>query len=160
LGPIALLLSRGWMRFFVIVTFVAFHLGLALCFSIGLFPYVCIVAFSAFLPSQFWRIVLPRTNEGNANCNYLSPSGPLSGVIQKVVIVLALLTAVWSNLESLQLACPMPESVRNGALAFRWPQSWRLFVDLKEVDDGWFVFHAQFADGTSHDLLTGASPVS
>jgi hypothetical protein len=35
-------------------------------------------------------------------------------------------------------------------------------VDLseEEMDDGWFVFHGQFADGTSEDLLTGASPVS
>jgi hypothetical protein len=159
LGPIALTLSRGRTRAVVVAVFVAFHVGLALCFSIGLFPYVCIVAFGAFLPPTFWQVISKRPVEPLANRSYVAQSTPLASMFRSGVIVLALIVAIWSNLATLQISWKMPETIRSTALAFRWPQSWRLFVDLKEVDDGWFVFHAQFADGSSTDLLTGTSPV-
>lgn len=159
-GAIALVLSRGWCRFIILCVFMLFHVGLALCFSIGLFPYVCIVALIAFLPSHFWRKVLQEPVDLPEQQFYAAENHPFAHLAQRTIIILALCIAIWSNVASVNSAWAMPAGVRNAALAFRLPQGWRLFVDLKDVDDGWFVFHAQFADGSSTDLLTGGSPVS
>ena len=157
-GPLALLASRGWLRLLVVAAFMLFHLALALCFTIGLFPYVCLVALVAFLPTPLWSKLL--RNAPDSSMHVERPVSLVWFVTSRAVMSVALLVAIWSNLTSLGHVRELPEPLLSAARAFRWPQSWRLFVDLDEVDDGWFVFHAQFADGRSEDLLTGRSPVS
>ena len=58
LSPLAILLSKGWLRVAVLAVLALFHIALAACFTIGLFPYVCLVAYTAFLPAKFWAAVL------------------------------------------------------------------------------------------------------
>jgi predicted DCC family thiol-disulfide oxidoreductase YuxK len=42
------------IRTALVFAFVFFHVGLAITMHIGLFPYICIAAWLAFLPSAFW----------------------------------------------------------------------------------------------------------
>lgn len=42
------------IRMTLVFAFVMFHVGLAITMHIGLFPYICIAAWLAFLPSGFW----------------------------------------------------------------------------------------------------------
>ena len=44
-----------WLRIFVVGAFFCFHIGLALCMSIGLFPYVSMVSWLVFVPSLVWE---------------------------------------------------------------------------------------------------------
>ena len=56
-GPFAAFLSGllAWQfRTAVVFSFMAFHAGMALCLELGLFPWVCCVAWLAFLPGQCW----------------------------------------------------------------------------------------------------------
>jgi hypothetical protein len=162
LGPIALLLTKSWTRLAVIGLFIIFHLGLVICFSIGLFPYVCIVALFAFLPSEFWNWMWGEPRLVHQSTLQPSPSRMTryAQTLSRIVLLLAMTIATWSGLNSLVPAVGMPEGVRQLSRSLRWGQKWQMFVNPAENRDGWFVFDARFVDGSSSDLLTGASPVS
>ncbi|HUG68766.1 MAG TPA: HTTM domain-containing protein [Pirellulaceae bacterium] len=49
-----------WFRGGAVVAFIAFHVGLGLCLTIGLFPVICIVSWLVFLPSEFWEVTTRR----------------------------------------------------------------------------------------------------
>lgn len=44
-----------WLRLFVVGAFFCFHLGLILCMSIGLFPYISMVSWLVFVPGLVWE---------------------------------------------------------------------------------------------------------
>ena len=159
-APLAILLSRGWLRMGVVAVLVMFHLVLAICFTIGLFPYVCIVAFVAFLPAKFWECVLKVPTVSTTRFQQQGSTTRWARLGKSAVMMLALVVSLWSCANTVQPSWVVPETLRNLGYAFRWNQTWKMFTDLSESDDGWFVFHAQFADGTSEDLLTGSSPIS
>lgn len=162
IAPIALLLSRGWARLAIIGFFAVFHLGLAICFSIGLFPYVCIVALLAFLPAEIWG--------GPSNvAKPLEP--PIVPVIQscwhryaqgasRILLLVAMTISAWSFLNGVIPVIGMPVGVRQLSRALHLSQKWQMFVNPAANQDGWIVFDARFVDGSSCDLLTGSSPVS
>ncbi|MGD1807523.1 HTTM domain-containing protein [Dapis sp. BLCC M126] len=56
LGPFLLFLpiKNSFFRCLTIFTFVGLHIGFRLGLVLGLFPYVCIVSWLVFLPSDFW----------------------------------------------------------------------------------------------------------
>ncbi|MDZ4658855.1 MAG: HTTM domain-containing protein [Bythopirellula sp.] len=160
LAPLAILLSRGWLRVVVLAALILFHLLLAACFTIGLFPYVCIVGFLAFLPAKFWECVLKQPAGSAAGFQPPVPTTRLARAGELSVLLLALVVSLWRCVNSVTPTWTPPEVLRQVGYAFRWNQSWQMFTDLNPHDEGWFVFHAQFVDGTSVDLLTGATPVS
>jgi hypothetical protein len=162
LGGIALLVTKGWTRLAVIGTFIVFHLGLVICFSIGLFPYVCIVALLAFIPSEFWNWMLGETRPVHQSTLQPSPSRMTryAQTLSRIVLLLAMTIAAWSGLNSLVPAVGMPEGLRQLSRSFHWGQKWQMFVNPAANRDGWFVFDARFVDGSSCDLLTDISPVS
>src|SRR5262249_18498601 len=55
-GPFLLFVPyvNGFWRLCVIAAFCGFHFGLALCMYLGIFPWICIVAWLSLLPSGFW----------------------------------------------------------------------------------------------------------
>jgi hypothetical protein len=162
IGPIAVVFSRGWTRLGVLALFAVFHLGLAICFSIGLFPYVCIVALLAFLPAEIW---------GRASTAALTSASQVIPDVQpgwtryaqgfsRIVLLLAMTVSAWSFLNGVIPAIGMPTGVRQFSRAFHLSQKWQMFVNPAANRDGWIVFDARFVDGSSCDLLTGVSPVS
>lgn len=161
-GPIALIFSRGWARLVVLTLFAVFHLGLAVCFSIGLFPYVCIVALLAFLPKVFWGITVNviQSPESQAALSSQSPWLRYAQLISRIVLLLAITVSTWSFVNGIVPAVGMPTGVRQFCRAFHLSQKWQMFVNPAANRDGWIVFDARFVDGTSWDLLTGSSPVT
>ena len=59
-GPLLLFFSFAfgrfwwWVRLAVVISFVAFHMGIAATMWIGVFPYTCMVMWLIFLPGPFW----------------------------------------------------------------------------------------------------------
>lgn len=67
LGPVLLFLpfNVGLQRLIAVSLFTLFHLGLALTLELGNFPWVCIVAWLALLPTSFWdRVVASIPSPG------------------------------------------------------------------------------------------------
>ena len=58
LGPILLFVPSQRVRLLAVFFLVSFHLGIAGSMSIGFFPYHCIVAALALLPSNLWETQL------------------------------------------------------------------------------------------------------
>jgi hypothetical protein len=160
LSPVAILLSKGWWRVAVLVVLALFHVALAACFTIGLFPYVCLVAYTAFLPGKFWAAVLKDSARSETKLYQPPRTHVVLRGCKQTFLALAILVSLWSCVSVVSPSWRMPEVVRNLERVFRWRQSWKMFTNIHEAVDGWFVFHAQFADGHSEDLLSGASPVS
>jgi hypothetical protein len=162
IGPFMLVLSRGWARLAVLALFAVFHLGLAICFSIGLFPYVCIVGLLAFLPGEVWCGSLIAVS------TLTSPVIPVTQSswtryaqgFSRIVLLLAMTVSAWSFLDGVIPVIGMPAGVRQFSRAFHLSQKWQMFVNPAANRDGWIVFDARFVDGTSCDLLTGLSPVT
>ncbi len=50
--------KNHFMRFFSIVTFILFHLGLFATFKLGNFPWICIAYWMVFVPGHFWNYLL------------------------------------------------------------------------------------------------------
>ena len=59
-GPYIALFScfHPRLRMLVVFAFIAFHIGLGLCLELGIFPYVCIAGWLAFLPGGFWNALV------------------------------------------------------------------------------------------------------
>lgn len=55
-GPLLMLepIGRRVWRWLVPLSFVGFHFGLFLSMDLGTFPWICILCWTAFLPSRFW----------------------------------------------------------------------------------------------------------
>ena len=68
LGPCLVFIPfwTPWLRICVIGAFFCFHIGLAFCLSIGLFPYISLVSWLVFVPSLVWERGRHRRS-GHAN---------------------------------------------------------------------------------------------
>lgn len=69
IGPIILLTAamffkRWWIaRFKVVVFFWLLHLGIICTLKVGLFPYICMAMWTAFIPSQVWDWIEIKVNK-------------------------------------------------------------------------------------------------
>jgi hypothetical protein len=61
-APFLLLMpiGGGWLRLAVVAMFIGFHLGLALTMHLGPFPWVCIAAWLALVPTTAWDFAARR----------------------------------------------------------------------------------------------------
>ncbi len=62
LGPIVVFVPfwNSRIRMAIVATFLLFHVGLAATMTLGLFPIICVVAWTVFLPAEFWDALRPR----------------------------------------------------------------------------------------------------
>ncbi len=49
---------KDFFRYMVVVSFILLHVGLGLALRLGIFPWVCVIAWLALLPTGFWDRVL------------------------------------------------------------------------------------------------------
>ena len=160
-------------RTVVPLVFIAFHILLAVLLDIGLFPYVCMAAWLAFLPPAFWERIarqrvtkerrVPGTRPGVAPvCGTSSAGAPgprrvssaLAGLLASVVF---LHVFCW-NIATMRPGARLPAPVAWPAEQLRLAQRWAMFA-LPPRDDGWWVMPARLRDGSEVDLHGGASPV-
>lgn len=176
-GPFFALLSykSAALRMLTVCSFIAFHVGLALCIELGIFPAVCIAGWLAFIPGSVWdRLTqgvrraaprFPRIPAGIA----IAVSRVLSRIRKRPLRLQLSLTGslvaglaltyilMWnvraSNYDRVVKVFPRELNVI-GEVA-RIDQYWNLFAPYPILEHGWYVLYARLQDGEEVDLLTG-----
>ena len=167
--------ARGAM----VVVLLLLHAGMELTMTLGLFPWVCLVAFSSFLPPTFWRLWPMRAASDGIDRLFAAmsrrkgaPVAPdaarLSNWRRAATIGSSAICAffvaytVFWNVTTVPfdpLKDSMPKSWKWLGRASGTRQEWKLFI-WPEIGDGWPVARARLADGSVVDLLRDGEPVS
>jgi hypothetical protein len=168
LGPFFAFVPLG-ARYFRLATaaaFIGFHVLLALCLHLGLFPFICIAAWLVFLPVELWdrlerawRMVSRSSRMATSAPRVVGPEPAPSGARASALIAAACLAFVFYwNLGTIlpMLPVPRPFAWIGEQLCLR--QRWAMFASPLRAD-GWWVMPASLRDGSEVDLHTGASPV-
>lgn len=59
-APIFILLPLWRLRMAMVLVCIGFHVGMALCLTLGLFPWVMALGWCLFIPREFWELVSRR----------------------------------------------------------------------------------------------------
>ena len=173
-GPFGAGSRRGWLRCATVGAFVAFHLlGTGPALRLGIFPWICAVAWSLFLPPWFWerwpdRLRFPAHWRQRARAAVLrlgrgeDPLLGVRGARTALLAAAAIVLAVGFNIRSLTLpdqAGARPEGAvwMLGELT-GLAQTWRMFSPEPPLDDGWYVMLGTLRSGREVDLWSGRSP--
>ncbi len=168
-GPALLFVSfwRGPIRTLLATAFISFHLGIAALMNIGLFPFVCAVAWLGLLPGEFWqwinsqfrfphqrRVVSSYWNQPRKGAWLRIWHGTLYGTMALSLLI------NFISLNPERYAWMFHPSLRFTSNVLHLKQKWRLFANRPTTRDGWFVTEAVFEDGRTGDLLNQGDPVS
>ena len=141
-----------WLRIFVVGAFFGFHIGLALCMSIGLFPYVSMVS---------WLVFVPSLKRGSPQTTPPLQATRLSRALAAFFLVYGML---W-NLRGIEATSPyvrqiFPPYANLVGYLLRLDQYWNMFSPYPPKADGWFVMPGTLKDGHRVELWTGERGVS
>jgi len=165
-----------WFRGGVVAMFVAFHVGLSLCLTIGLFPVICIVSWLVFLPGEFWSWVgasLPERwhKMRNRMANRLpatlfaNPEKPVyrrRWLVEAGVACLLVYVVLWNVRETdFKYWEPrlLPRSWNAPARILGLDQNWSMFAPLPRTEDGWLVMEGTLRDGATVNLWEFDKPL-
>lgn len=139
----------GPLRFITATAFILFHLALGLTLTLGIFPYVCIAAWLAFLPSWFWDKIL-STKSKVLPCKQNWPANCLSAVLLVYIFL--------GNMRTVDLLSLPPEYNALGSI-MRIDQYWNMFAPYPIREGGWFAIPAKLRNGQEIDLYN-EKPIS
>jgi hypothetical protein len=159
-------------RLIAVTMFVGFHLGLLVSMRLGIFPYVCWVAWLPFLPGRFWDFVLKRwparmpthlqPHLERWRCalrpTALQVRTRFWALADWTVLCLLLLVVLW-NLRTVSWdywARWFPPKYNAILELPRLDQCWNMFAPYPLREDGWYVLEAKLRDGSVVDLATGS----
>lgn len=151
-------------RMVAVVAMLGLHVGIAVCVDVGLFPYISIMSWLLFLPSEFWDGLSQRfpalreTGPGELNETNWEPNGTIVATVA-VVLLFAIVTA-YNCLGLPQVSragVTMPASLDRVAKTLRVDQKWRMFAEPQRTYDGWFAMPMLLSDGSTVDAWTGAT---
>ncbi len=169
-GPLLLFLPVPWIRVVSILLIMAFHIGIMMTLSLGLFTWVCIAAPLGLLPTRFWEWRLGTYLEARLQsaARAMQRRRPLlfsrvwfphkwSSLLERttrwlpgLALVLALSTLV-ANLTG-----PGPLSALTPlARVLGLEQSWGMFSPSPPKATGWITADATTHSGREFNLLTG-----
>lgn len=138
---------NSFWRVFNIVAYWGFHLGIALCMSIGLFPLICMIAWLPLLPREAWTAdPVPQ------------PSGRRLSEWQRLCLIaggLVIATSLWVNLSNLSkgpFSGTLPALLRAGIRTLGLEQHFQMF-GIPPNESPWFVYEARLKNGTKVDLF-------
>ncbi len=159
-----------WLRICVIGAFFCFHIGLALCLSIGLFPYISLVSWLVFVPSLVWergRHLLSGTArsspDGAADGSSRQPlrsSRPAQALAAFFLVYIVLWNLHGLEATSSYVRQIFPWQATLVGHLLRLDQRWNMFSPSPLADDGWFVIPGTLKDGSRVNLWTGQRGVS
>ncbi len=146
------------LRLLIVPLMWGLHVGLDLTMELGLFAYVCLIAWMAFVPAVAWDAIERRLKSRAAQ----DPSRPMHSprphaATQAFVGFVLLYVLAW-NIRSLNYARLerfFPSALNVIGETLQVGQSWTMFAPFPATDDGWYVMPAILADGTEVDLFTG-----
>ena len=176
LGPFLVFIPwrTAFFRTLAVGLFVSFHLlGLGLALNLGIFPWVCAIAWTIFLPAAFWDSLSQWTSMQWTSMQWTSmrwTAGRAEGAVQRRpalgwgtalmqlgVAGLLALTLLWNlrTVDEAKYGRALPEPLKQLILAVRLDQRWNLFAPYPSLDDGWYVMPGRLADGSELDVFTG-----
>jgi hypothetical protein len=185
-GPVLALLPLGadrlgpQVRTAAAFAMMGFHLvGLGGALRLGLFPYVCAIAWTLFLPPWFWDVLVPRlwarlplpgparrgveAAWGRLNRRPDAAAGvalhraarPWAGRAWQAVAALFFVYMTLWNLRGVNPKVFGPLLSQKANFVGEWvhlDQFWGMFAPKPMMDDGWFVFAGTLKDGETVDL--------
>lgn len=176
------------LRLLVVLSFMGLHLGIIVLFTLGSFPYFCIVMWSVFLPSLFWewggwekikgimKFILPSPTELNQNSLDLlsinkrgfyffsskeNPYEKRFDFISQCIATYSIVIGILWNLATVNpFVFKNPQWARVSTIQLGMEQGWNLFV-RPEATLAWLSMIGKFEDGTIKELgyLKDASSV-
>ena len=141
------------LRIFGVVSLIGFHLGLHVCMTLRLFPWICICAWVALVPSQCWDWALQHDG-GTVS------STPEDIYVSFIVSALALLCTLQACFDTLPLPQALSEPLSSNSAwhalsgagrLLGMNQQWFLF-DTPARTSYWFRIKGT-AGNTEYDLL-------
>ncbi|MDG2383110.1 MAG: HTTM domain-containing protein [Pirellulaceae bacterium] len=154
-----LIFSPFWtkpIRLFAVMFFFAFHLGIELTLTVGLFSFTSWMAWLLFVPKDLWDRIWPPRLEGlsaESSARRKRALWKQRGV--NVIAGSALVFVCWANLVTLRE--PWVKQINSNFLSSVGDvvvlrQRWNLFP-RPLTHDGWFIGVARLADGRTVDLF-------
>lgn len=142
----------------------AFHLGIASCMHLGLFIPVCLVVLLGLLPTSLLDRWMPPA-EPAATLPERLPSGyalsrPARAFLGVCVAFLLIQNAVTVPETGMVARGQALQTLLTFGRSTALMQNWTLFAPRPQVADGWFVVVGTRQDGSTVDLLSGASPAT
>ncbi len=161
IGPCLLFMPWGTarLRLALIVAFIGFHLEIAATITVGLFPWVSIVAWLALIPSWVWDRLSARRTDSAMDRSVVPPLAPPfeGGGLAAACCAAAMAVVVYWNvvdLTQLRLPAPIHAAVQQVAGATMLRQSWQVFARPPQFD-AIFVYQGRLRDGKLVDLYSG-----
>lgn len=133
------------IRTITVFVFIFFHLALGVTLELGIFSYVCVVAWIPFLPGRLWNYLLPTTAQPFA-------TQPQHNFLNILAIFLFAYIALW-NLRGIY-AFSLPPQFNALSSLIRIDQYWNMFAPFPLREDGWFLIPATLRNGKQIDLYT------
>lgn len=151
------------VRMVLIVSMMALHLGMGLCLTIGIFPFVMWAAWWIFIPGQFWDRLGVRTGVPEG---LLEPQTPLRRAGRMAGQALAAAALAYVLFYNLRIAEPqrywgvVSRPAQTFGTILKLKQNWGVFAPRPHSGDGWYVMPAELVDGSTVDLFRGGRVVS
>lgn len=148
---------NGLARMCVMLSYWAFHIGIGLTMSIGLFPLICLMIWLPLVPSSVWNYFGKRTTDSDEKAPSLkifTPKGRVAivgnaffGIVMVFVILLNI-----SNIDHPTCQKFMPRSVVPLGFWLNLDQRFQMF-GVPPKGNPWFVYEAQLKNGEMVDLM-------
>jgi hypothetical protein len=144
---------QGPIRTLVIFLFFTLHLSFVFTMTLGLFSWICIVAWAPLIPTWFW--------ERFTKVSHASPFSYASK-LENGIVAIILLSICFTNWSSTHPKWKAPEMARpfyKIAAILHLQQKWNMFsMPLRQ--DGWYVIEGRLKNGTSVDLFRKGAPLN
>jgi hypothetical protein len=157
--PLLMLLpwKHEFWRYLAMVTFVALHVGIAACMSIGLFSPVAIAIWTGLLTTAFWerwplRLASLRQDRASPGPSVTQIAG--SRLANVFCLAMAAYFMLWNVATIDHPACrqAMPQQARVIGRYLNMRQAFRMF-DVPPKHSPWFVYHARLENGEELDIF-------
>ena len=143
--------KNGTFRIVNMIVFIAFHIGIALSLGIGIFPWICMVAWLPLLPSFVWgQNQEERQTVNTFDWNQL-PLPKMAGEIFCVVALALVVTWNISNVVKSSESSSQTSLLYQLVFILSVDQHFQMFGEPPDKNP-WFVYEAQLKGGELVDL--------
>lgn len=161
-GPLLMLSPFAFLRrrTLIALAFIGFHGGLVLAMELGMFPWLCMVAWTMMFPASFWqklhiwKFSPIRAIAGSLEALKVQAPPPqlhISKGLQAIAAIYILLITTWNIHEVDALELEKPYALRWVMSVSEMYQRWSMFAPYPRKDDGWYVIEATQFNGKVFD---------
>ena len=170
---------NAWARWLAILAMWGLHLGIAMCMNIGLFPYVSMLCWALFIPTESWDWLERKFGASSASLSLRGFGAWVGGFFGRVVprrelrvrpsslaawiAAAAFIFVTFYNVLGLEpvnkRGLRIPRVMQLAAKVARLDQSWSMFTQPNAMD-GWYAMPSKLADGSEVDIFKNGEPFS